>query len=47
MWPVFVKPKQEKIFTGVVVNGSKDLIGCGKYNANLEVYCSEVIDFIA
>ena len=28
-WPVFVKPIEDKQFTGVVVRSTKDLIGCG------------------
>lgn len=46
-WPVFVKPIEDKQFTGVVVHSSKDLIGCGIPGVNQDVYCSEVVDFAA
>lgn len=46
-WPVFVKPLEDKQFTGVVVHSTKDLIGCGIQGVNQEVYCSEVLDFKA
>ena len=47
LWPVFVKPVANKRFTGVVVRELKDLIGCGSYFDNYEVYCSEVLDIIS
>lgn len=28
-WGVFIKPVEDKKFTGVVVRGTKDLVGCG------------------
>lgn len=37
----FVKPVDSKVFTGKVISSIKDLIGCGAYNDNLEVLCSE------
>lgn len=46
-WPVFVKPLEDKQFTGVVVRSPKDLIGCGIIGVNQDVYCSEVVDFAA
>lgn len=46
-WPVFVKPVEDKQFTGVVVNSPKDLIGCGIAGVNQDVYCSEAVDFKA
>lgn len=47
MWPVFVKSKVDKAFTGVVVNGPGDLISCGKYDCDQDVYCSEVVEFVS
>lgn len=47
LWPVFVKPVEDKKFTGVVVRSPKDLIGCGTYGENTEVLCSEVVNFVA
>lgn len=46
-WPVFVKPLEDKQFTGVVVHSTKDLIGCGIEGVNQDVYCSEIVDFVA
>lgn len=43
-WGVFVKPVKDKAFTGLVVNGPRDLIGCGSCYENYEVICSEVLD---
>ena len=46
-WPVFVKPLEDKQFTGVVVRSPKDLIGCGIQGVNQNVYCSEIVKFEA
>ncbi len=46
-WPVFVKPLEDKQFTGAVVRSPKDLIGCGIQNVNQDVYCSEIVNFTA
>ena len=46
-WNVFVKPLEDKQFTGVVVRSPKDLIGCGIQGVNQDVYCSELVDFEA
>ena len=46
-WPVFVKPIEDKQFTGVVVRSPKDLIGCGIQGVNQDVYCSEIVKFVA
>lgn len=46
LWGYFVKPLKEKAFTGKVINSTKDLIGCGSYSEDLEVYVSETVDFI-
>ncbi len=46
-WPVFVKPLEDKQFTGVVVRSPKDLIGCGIQGVNQDVYCSEIVSFVA
>ena len=42
-WGVFVKPVKEKAFTGKVINGISDLIGCGSCYEDYEVYCSEKV----
>lgn len=46
-WPVFIKPFEDKQFTGIVVNSAKELIGCGIENENPGIYCSEIVDFKA
>lgn len=46
-WPVFVKPVEDKQFTGVVVRSTKDLIGCGIEGEDQPVLCSEPVEFIA
>lgn len=46
-WGVFIKPFEDKQFTGVVVHSPKDLIGCGIAGVNQDVYCSEVVEFAA
>lgn len=40
----FVKPIKEKVFTGKVISSIRDLVGCGNYSENYEVYCSEAVD---
>ena len=44
LWPVFVKPVENKQFTGVVVRSPKDLIGCGNDGTDIPVTCSEILD---
>lgn len=46
-WPVFVKPVEDKKFTGVVVRSTKDLVGCGICGEDPDVLCSEVVNFKA
>ncbi|MBS1634473.1 MAG: ATP-grasp domain-containing protein [Bacteroidetes bacterium] len=47
-WNVFVKPKGiSKKFTGRVIRGTKDLIGCGDVNLNTPVWVSEPVEFVA
>ncbi len=47
LWPVFVKPVEDKRFTGVLVSSPKDLIGCGTEGEDIEIQCSEPISFLA
>ena len=47
LWPVFVKPVEDKKFTGVVVRSPKDLIGCGTCGTDVPVTCSEILDLRA
>lgn len=47
LWPVFVKSSENKRITGKVITSIHDLIGCGESGCNAEVYCSEVVKFLA
>ncbi len=46
-WPLFVKPVEDKRFTGVAVRRTADLVGCGTSGENAAVICSEIVDFVA
>ena len=47
-WNVFVKPKGfAKKFTGRLVKGTKDLVGCGDIDMDTPVWVSEPVKFIA
>ena len=47
LWPVFIKPiDKEKVFTGIVVKEPKDLIGCGNCYEDIDIYCSEPVEFV-
>lgn len=46
LWPVFIKPIECKLFTGVNVQSTKDLVGSG-IDPNAEIYCSEIVNFVA
>ena len=47
LWPVFIKPLEDKQFTGVVVNSTKDLVGCGIQGVDQDIYVSEIVEFAA
>jgi hypothetical protein len=45
-WPVFVKPQDAgKNFTGVLVRGTRDLVGCGDQKNDTPVWCAEPVVF--
>lgn len=46
-WNVFIKPVEDKKFTGVVVRSPKDLIGCGIQGEDPDILCSEIVNFAA
>ncbi|AIQ16589.1 hypothetical protein H70357_07825 [Paenibacillus sp. FSL H7-0357] len=46
-WNVFIKPVEDKKFTGVVVRSTKDLMGCGTYGEDPVILCSDVVKFVA
>lgn len=41
----FVKPTEAKAFTGKRISSIKDLIGCGCFEKDYEVLCSEPVEF--
>ncbi|MCR5528409.1 MAG: ATP-grasp domain-containing protein [Saccharofermentans sp.] len=43
----FVKPVQEKAFTGKIISSLSDLIGCGNEHEDFDVFVSEPIDILA
>ncbi|MFD0586489.1 ATP-grasp domain-containing protein [Paenibacillus sp. GCM10027627] len=46
-WNVFIKPVEDKKFTGIVVRSAGDLMGCGTYGEDPDILCSEVVKFVA
>ena len=42
-WPVFVKSIADKEITGVLVRSPKDLVGCGNWEHDVPVWCSEPV----
>lgn len=46
-WPVFVKPEQGKLFTGLKISAIEDLMGLGAFEEDLPVLCSTVVQFEA
>lgn len=48
LWNVFIKPKgTTKLFTGRVVKGPGDLVGCGDQFNNTPIWVSEIVEFAA
>jgi len=46
-WPVFVKPIQEKAFTGFILKDEKSIPRLYRAKKEEPVYCSELVDFEA
>lgn len=46
-WPVFVKSVADKEITGVLVQTPKDLIGCGNWETDIPIWCSEPVKFVS
>lgn len=47
LWPVFVKPRDDsKKFTGVLIRGTGDLIGCGDPSYDTPVWCSQPVTLL-
>ena len=47
LWNVFVKPMNNKSFTGRVIKTAKDLIGCGIQGEDQAVYVSDIVNFVS
>ena len=47
MWPVFIKPVRDKVFTGFVLRKANDIPNLHKAVENETLYCSELISFQA
>jgi hypothetical protein len=45
-WPIFVKPKRQKLFTGKYIKSTRDVIGLGA-DETVDVWCSEPVDFVS
>lgn len=45
-WPLFVKPVEEKRFTGCVVKSTADLVRKGCQSDNFEVICSDAVEML-
>lgn len=45
-WPIFVKPKRQKLFTGKFIQSTRDVIGLGA-DESIECWCSEPVDFVS
>ena len=46
-WPLFVKPVEEKRFTGCVIKSTTDLMGKGCQDDNFEVICSDAVEMLS
>lgn len=45
-WPIFVKPKRQKLFTGKYIKSTRDAIGLGA-DESIDVWCSEPVEFVS
>lgn len=46
LWPIFIKPINNKRFKGRVVRNTADLIGCGSCYEDYPIYCSEIKEIV-
>lgn len=47
LWPIFIKSKEQKLLTGKVISSTKDLVGIGFQEEDIDIYRSAVIDFVS
>jgi len=45
-WPIFIKPKRQKLFTGVHIKGPMDVSKLGA-DKTVDVWCSEPVNFVS
>ena len=46
-WPIFVKPKQAKLFAGRVVTSASDLVAHVRCGGDTEILCSSPVTFVS
>lgn len=46
-WNVFIKPIEGKKFTGLVIRGFRDLIGIRSDDNDIDILCSETVNFVS
>jgi len=44
---IFIKPKQQKFFTGLVVNSPKDLVNKAVQGEDYDIWCSEPVELVS
>lgn len=47
LWPIFIKSVDQKVLTGKVISSTKDLVGLGFQEEDIDIYHSSVIDFVS
>lgn len=47
LWPIFIKSKEQKRLTGKVISSTKDLVGLGFQEEDIDIYRSSIIDFVS
>lgn len=45
LWPIFIKSVDQKVLTGKVITSTKDLVGLGFQDNDIDIYRSPVVDF--
>lgn len=47
LWPIFIKSVDQKVLTGKVISSTKDLVGLGFQEKDIDIYHSSVVDFVS
>lgn len=45
LWPIFIKSVDQKVLTGKVITSTKDLVGIGFQDNDIDIYRSSVVNF--